>query len=324
MMRRRAFVATAAAVVATAPFAAKAQLQRLRKVAYLAPFPAGDIRSQAFREGLRQYGMIEGRDVTVEYFLARDIAGLPVQADLAVASRPDVIVALTSQAVVAVRDRARTIPIVMAAVNDPVSSGLVNGLARPGGTTTGVSLMATETTPRRLQFFSDLVGGFFRIAVFSNPQIPPTEFAKREALNAAATLGIDAVSVEAVTFDEISAQIPELVAKGASGVFFVSDQNVSNNIKAIADLALKYNLPATYDFRIFPEVGGLMSYGVSLPAHYRRAAYYVGRILAGARPADLPVEQPREFEFVINKRTADMLGIKIPEALSVFATEIIE
>jgi putative tryptophan/tyrosine transport system substrate-binding protein len=323
-LNRRAFTAGALALAAS-PVAVRAQQQRqVPRIAYLSANPAGDFRSQAFREGLREAGYTEGKDIVIEYFLAPTLADLPQWAAKAVSSKPDLIVAITTEGAHAAKAETTTIPIVFAPPADPVAQGLVASLARPGGNLTGTSNMVPEMAAKRLQILSEFVPGIARAAALYNFDNLAAPFSLDEIIRAGKLLSIDvrAVGVRAVA--DLVPAISSAVSDGAQAIYIVGNALFANSAQLVAGEALKHRLPSISDTRIHPDAGGLLSYGANLPERYRRVGYYVDRILKGAKPADLPVELPTVFDLVINRKTADALGLKIPESLLVLATEVIE
>jgi putative tryptophan/tyrosine transport system substrate-binding protein len=324
MTTRRCFLASACAGVLAAPAIAQQQ-PRVPRIAYLSANPAGDFRSTAFREGLREFGYTEGRDIVIEYFLAPGIADLPLWAARAVASRPDVIVTINTTSAVAAKARTTTIPVVFAGISNPIESGLVAGFAQPGGNLTGPSLMRIDVAAKLLQMLSEFVPRLTRVAVlylYSNTGVGP--LINEEILRAGEILNLDVSLVEVRTIADLAPAIASAASQGAQAIYFFLGPILANNPQLVADETLRHRLPSISENRIHADTGGLVAYGANLPATFRRAAYYVDRILKGAKPADLPVEQPTVFDLVINKKTADALGLAIPPHLQVLATEIIE
>ncbi len=317
-MDRRTYLTGAATLVAASHVLAQGRASR---IAYLSSQPPGDFRSRAFREGLAEFGYTEGRDVEIEYFLAPSNAELPKFAAMAVASEPDVIVAITGHVAALVKRLTTTVPIVFTGVGNPVETGLVASFSRPGGNLTGPSLMVSDLTGKRLQMLAELVPGLERVGRLHWRAGTDSE---AEIILAGQRLEIEVYSVKLKSIADLVPALESVVSDGAQAIFYRAGPILANNVEEFAEETLKRRLPAISDNRIFPDNGGLMSYGANVPDTFRRAAYYVDRILRGAKPADLPVEQPRVIDLVINKRTADTLGITIPLKLLIQATELIE
>jgi putative ABC transport system substrate-binding protein len=279
----------------------------------------------AFRQGLRELGYVEGRNLIIEYRSAdgRSERFADLAADL-VGLKVDLIVTRGTPAAVAAKNATRTIPVVMANAGDPVDSGLVTSLARPGGNLTGLSSLTVNLEAKRLGLLRELVPGGARIAVLYNmsspnnlPQWKAIETAARAVSIQPQLLDVRKPEDLAPAFDAASRQRADGLVVGGEGLF-------QANRKLIAELAAKHRLPAIYRSMEYIEAGGLMAYGPSYPDLYRRAATYVDKIFKGAKPADLPVEQPTKFELIINLKTAKALGLTIPQALLLRADEVIQ
>ncbi len=330
MTTRRAFIGTLAGGLLTAPFAAEAQqAAKVPRIGFLvgnlAPNP--HLR-EAFPQGLRDLGYVEGRNVVIEY---RDAEGklerLPALAAELVALKVDVILAPGTLHALAVKQATKTIPIVFIGAADPVRSGLVTSLARPGGNVTGLSNLAPELVGKWLELLTQAVPGVSRLAVLWQPggQDERTERDMLKAAEVAArALGVRLQFVEArgpADFDRAfsdmtRARAGALTALGTA--LFVSER------RRLVDLAAKNRLPAVYGSREFVDAGGLSADGANVADLHRRAATYVDKILKGAKPADLPVEQPTKFDLVINLKTAKALGLTIPQSLLLRADELIQ
>lgn len=331
-MRRREFIALAGGAVATAsllwPRAARAQqAEKSYRVGYLALLPGEDATlGKLFVQRLRELVYSEGRNLKLEY---RSAEGRPERlAELAaelMQANPDVLVAgfgtLTAKAVATAT---KTIPIVFTSVGDPVGAGLVASLAKPGANVTGLSAQASDIAAKRIQILEDLISSDKIIAVLSNPDTPFTASALRVVRSAAEQSHRRLAVFEARTPDQVSAGIAAAVKSGAAALLVLEDPLTLGMARKIAELVAAARLPAMYGIRIFPEAGGLMSYGPDQPQIYRRAAEYVDKVLRGARPADLPVEQPTKFEFVINMKVARELGLVLPSTMLALADEVIE
>jgi len=327
MIDRRCFLMTALARAMTAPLAAEAQSSGRPRVGFLALVPGEDTSlMKALLERLHELGYTDGKTMTFEY---RSADGRPerltqLAMDL-VRAKPDVLIAgfgtLTAQALKA---STRTIPIVFTNLGDPVGAGLVASLARPGGNVTGLTDQARDLQGKRLQLLQDVISGKLSIAVLMNPDTPFTALAVRDVRAAAEAAHIRIDVLEARTADEVSLKMLAAPKTGASGLLVLEDPLTFSARRQIADLAAKLRLPSLYGYKDFAEAGGLMSYGTDRQQIYRRAAEYVDKILKGAKPADLAVEQPSKFELVINLKTAKALGLTIPPSLLARADQVIE
>ena len=280
----------------------------------------------AFEEGLRELGWVDGRNIIIEY---RSAGGLserfPEMATELVRLDVSVIVVSGDPMILAAKQATSTIPIVMAGVGDPVGRGFIASLARPGGNITGVSNLAVELTGKWLELLKEAVPQLTKIATLRNPANPTHAVFWREAQDAARALGVYALGAEAKTIEEIEPAFAAMAKERPGGLVVFPDPlfNVSQRVR-IASLAERHRLPWITLFRASAEAGALMSYGPSSRENYRRAAAYVDRILKGAKPADMPVEQARYFELVINGKTAKALGLTIPPSILLRADELIQ
>ena len=313
-----------------APLAAEAQqAAKVPRIGWLAVNRAPNLHlSEAFRQGLRDLGYVEGRNVVIEY---RDAEGkferFPALAAELVALKVDVIVALSTPAALAARQATKTIPVIFVALGDPVTSGLVTSLARPGGNVTGVSFLSPELVGKRLERLTQAVPGVGRVAVLWQPGDVPESTAKdlrTEAEVAARALGVRLQVVEARGPADFDRAFSAMTKAHVDALSVLPSAMLFSERGRLVDLAAKYRLPAVYPWREGADAGGLMSYGPNLPDLYRRAATYVDKILKGAKPADLPVEQPTKFELVINMKTAKALGLTIPQTLLQRADQVIQ
>ena len=324
MIDRRAFVAAllgalAAPVLRAQPGRAPVQLGFLRIGA------PPKVNIDALEQGLRDRGYVPGRDVVIEYRFADDREGqLDALAKELVERKVAIIVVAGNQATRAARKATRTVPIVMAVVNDPVASGFVTSLARPGGNVTGTTLLSSTLAGKRLELLKQVLPKVSRVGVLLNQDNPAHAVAWKETLAGAKTLRIDVQPFEvqgAAMFDEAFAS---MVKGRMEALVLLEDAMFATERAHIAALAAKTRLPAVYGQRNSVDDGGLMSYGPSIVDVYRNAASFVDRILKGAKPGDLPIEQPTKFELVINMKTAKTLGLTIPQSLLVRADEVIE
>jgi putative tryptophan/tyrosine transport system substrate-binding protein len=325
-VKRRELLRVFAAVLAGAlvgEAAAQAGKPRLA-VLYQGTQPASaDLH--AFVDGLRELGWVDGRNLTLDVRYAEGrMEQFPGLAAEAVARKPDLIVAMTTPGTQAAKAATSTIPIVMAAVSDPVGSKLVSSLAHPGGNVTGLSLLAPELSVKRLDILKQAVPSLARLGVLWNVRNGGMQLRFREVSAAAPPLGVQVLSFEvggSAGFEEAFAAMSR---RRPLALLVMADPVTLGQRRRTVEFAQHQRIPAIYEVREFVDAGGLISYGINLEAHFRRAATYVDRILKGAKPAGLPVEQPTQFELVINLKTAKALGLEIPPALRARADEVIE
>ena len=280
-------------------------------------------------QGLRDHGYIDGRNLVIEWrFAENDARRLPALAAELVLWKPDVLIAGGDQAALELKNATTSIPIVTAAIGDPLSIGLIKSLARPGGNITGVTNVAGDLAPKQLELLLAMVAGatprVTRVAVLINPAAAP-HYERLQSIQAAArTFAIGIVPVEAQNPAQIDAAFAAMQQQGAGAVLVLVHPFFQQRSQQIAELATRYRLPSMTGASIYPEAGCLMSYGTNFYEHFRRVAYYIDRIFKGAKPADLPFEQPTRFELVINARSAKALGLAIPQALLISAGKVIE
>ena len=285
-----------------------------------APFVA------AFRQGLNESGYVDGQNAAIEYRFGegRDDRLPALVADL-VGRNVDVIVAAGGAPLaLAAKSATSTLPIVFTGVGDPVALGLVASLARPGGNVTGFSLLSVELTPKRLELVSELVPWAGVIALLVNPNNPQTEGVVRDVQEAARAKRVELPVLKAGVDSEIDAAFASLVQQQVGALVVQADAFFTSRREKLVALAARDGVPAIYALREFTAAGGLISYGSSLTATYRQAGIYAGRILGGAKPADLPVQQPTTFELVVNLKTAKELGLTVPPSILARADEVIE
>jgi len=330
-MRRREFIALLSSGVAGWPLAALAQqpTSTIRRVGFLLPGVARTtaVRGllEAFREGLKEYGWVEGQNISVEYrFAGGKEDALPGIAAALVQSRLDVIVAEGTPAIQAAKNVTQTVPIVMAVSNDPVGSGLVASLNRPGGNITGLSVLSQELGGKRLQLLTEIIRGLARVAVLSNPSNPSNTLSLEQTKAAAQSLGVEIHVVEVQGPDMFESAFAAVAAAHAGALIVLGDGMLYSQQPRIVTFAAASHLPALFGEKEGAEAGGLIAYGPSIPASFRRAAAYVDKILQGAKPADLPIEQPTIFELVVNLGTAKAIGVTIPTSILLRADEVIE
>ena len=324
--KRRDFI-TLLGGAAAWPLAARAQQPAMPVIGFLHPSSTDTSRLRAFRQGLKDAGFIEGENVAIEYRSADDQTDrLPALAAELVQRRVAVIAAIGGiPSALAAKAATTTIPIVCLVGIDPVRLGLVASLARPGGNLTGINILSTELASKRLELLRALVPGATRIAVLVDPtNAAGTDSTLRDVGAAARALGLQIQVLNASTSLELEAAFATLVSERSDALLVGSTPFLFDRRVQLAQLAARHAVPAIYQDRHHAEVGGLMSYGASLVDAYRHVGVYTGRILKGAKPADLPVVQSTRFELVINVPTARMLGLNVPQALLATADEVIE
>jgi putative ABC transport system substrate-binding protein len=324
-MKRREFI-TLLGGAATWPLTARAQQAtksyRIGMLETISP-ALNAAHLDAFREGLRQLGYVEGKNYVIEYRSADGRADrFPSLAAELVRLGVDVIVARGTPAAVAAKNATETIPVIMASVGEPLL--IVDSLARPGRNVTGLSAFVNEMTSKRLELIKELAPATSRIALFANMSNPVAPPQWEETKAAARSLGIQAELLDVRSQDDVSRGFELAVARHVNALLVAFDGLFQANAGMITELAARNRLPAIYVGREFIEAGGLMTYGVSFPHLYFRAATYVDRIFKGAKPADLPVEQPTKFELIINLKAAKAIGLTIPESFLARADEVIE
>jgi len=324
-MRRRGFITLLGGVMAWWPLAAGAQ--QTAKLPRLGFLTAGRDSPglPALLEGLRQLDWIEGKTIVLEYRYADNRNDrLPELAAELVRLNVDVIVAAGTLAPLAAKRATATIPIVMTSAGDPLGTRLVSSLAKPGGNVTGLSLMSPDISGKRLELIKHIVPDVLRVAIMWNATNPYPALVFRQTEAAARQLKLEVQSLEVRTPDDVNSALEAALREKANALITVEDPLTVNYRKQIADFAAKNRLPTISGLREYVDVGGLLSYGPALADLYRRAAGYVDKILKGAKPAELPVEQPTKFELVVNLKTARTLGLTIPPDMLAIADAVIE
>jgi len=313
-----------------APLAAEPQQAgQAARIGYLAANLTVSLHmTEAFRQGLRDLGYVDGRSVVIEY---RDAEGkydrLPARAAELVALKVDVIVAADTPAALAAKQATRTLPIVFIGAGDPVTIGLVTSLARPGGNVTGLSLLAPELVGKRLELLKQAVPGVGRVAALWQPGFVGERTEKdmlKEVEVAARALGVRLQFVEARGPADFDRAFSDMTRARADALTVLGSAMFANERRRVVDLAAKNRLPGVYGFREYVDAGGLMAYGPNVADLFQRAATYADKILKGAKPGDLPVEQPTKFELVLNLKTAKALGLTMPQSVLVRADQVIE
>jgi putative ABC transport system substrate-binding protein len=309
------------------PLAAEAQpVGKVPRIGVLGPRPAAAFvfQIETFRQGLLELGYLEGQHLVIEYRYAEENLELPALAAELVHLPVDVLVTWTTPAIQAAQQATTTIPIVMAASGDPIRTGFVASLARPGGNITGLTILSAELSAKRLELLTQLVPGLARVAVLWTPANPAIVLEWQATQEAARRLGVQVQSLEIRGPDDFARAFAAATQEHAQALYQTTDALFARHRAQILDFAARSRLPTSFHSRPFAEAGGLMSYGPNHAALWRRAATYVDKILKGAKPADLPVEQPTTFELVINLKTAQTLGLTIPPSLLFQADKVIK
>ena len=324
--RRKLVIALAAALAGAGAASAQAPAKDPR-LGFLSAHTSSDTAPwhQAFRLGLRDHGWVEGKTVNIEYRYAEGKSDrTPQLATDLVRLKVDVIVASVTPDALAAHKATGVIPIVIVAAGDLVEMGLVESLARPGRNITGLTPMTSELGGKRLELLKEILPKLSRVAVLWNPQNAGSPSHFREVQLAARRLGIQLHSLEVRSPNEFDQALEDAIRARAGALVTLADPVTGANLKRIAGLAAKSRLPSIYHDSAFADAGGLVTYGAHRPDLYRRAATYVDKILKGAKPGDLPIEQPTKFELVVNLKTAKALGITIPQSVRFRADRVIE
>ena len=326
-MKRREFITVLGGAAAAWPLAARAQQPAVPLIGFIPSGSAGPLRQQvaAFREGLKEAGYVDGQNVTVEYgFAEGQLDRFPALVSDLVRRQASVLAVTSIAGARAAKQATTTIPVVFSVGEDPVAAGLVESLNRPGGNLTGVHQFTTWLEAKRLGLLHEMVPKATTIAVLVNPNFSSAESQLRDVQEAAPRLGVQLVVVRANVESDFDAAFATLVQPRAGALLVCASPFFNARRQQLVVLAARHAVPAIYEWRDFAEAGGLMSYGTILADAYRQVGVYAGRVLKGAKPADLPVVQATRFEFVINLSTAKALGIEVPPALSARANEVIE
>lgn len=328
-MRRREFIAGLGGAAA-APLAARGQQSdRVRRVGLLVSGAERDPEMQArvsvIRQGLEQLGWVEGRNIRFDVrFAAGKPETHPSLAKQLVALQPDAVVAFATPIAAALRQESSTIPIVFCNVSDPIGSGLVESLARPGGNVTGLMLYEEGITGKWLGMIKEIAPHVVRIALMANPSSMPFDYYVKSARAKASSLGVEIVAIPTGNSTDIERGIASMAGASNGSVIVLPDSTSILHRDLVIVATARYRVPAVYAFRFFVSAGGLMSYGTDIVDQYRRSASYVDRILRGTRPADIPVEAPTKYETTVNLKTAKALGLTVPAGLLVAADEVFE
>jgi putative ABC transport system substrate-binding protein len=326
-VKRRAVLAAIASVLLAPPRPGGAQpFRKVRRVGWLQPSPPSSAGHANFRQAMRELGYVDGENVAFEdRFAAGDFGRLPGLATELVWAKVEVIVAVAPGAIRAAQGATRTIPIVMAFSGvDPVKAGFVASLGRPGGNVTGITMLAPELSAKRLEVLKQALPDVKQVGVLGYRTNPGTAEQLKAVEGAAGSSGLIVHAVYAQRSDRYDELFAPLGRKGIEALLVLSDTVLANDRTQIVQSAMRYRLPAVFDFKESAEAGGLLSYGVNNLDLYRQAARFVDRLLQGAKPADLPVEQPTKFELVINLKTARTLGLTVPQSLLLRADEVLQ
>jgi putative ABC transport system substrate-binding protein len=327
-MRRREFITLFGGAAVAWPLVARSQ--QPTKVWHIGmldtvPRALNTANFDAFRKGLDRLGYVEGQNLRIDYRSADgEIKRFAVFAAELVNAKVDLIVTRGTPAVMTAKAATATIPVVMAASGEPLTSGVIAGLARPGGNVTGLSALTNELIPKRIELLTEMVPGVAQIAFLQNMANPVAQSQWQELRTAAESVRLKAVLIDVRKSEDLSGAYGSARAQRINALLIGNDTITQANRRQIVDLAAQHRLPASYASREFVDAGGLMAYAVSYADLYRRAASFVDKIFRGARPADLPVEQPTKFELVINLKTAKTLGLTVPPGLLATADEVIE
>ncbi len=327
-MERRTFISVIAGGLLAGPFVAEAQQAKtIPRIGFLSSSTVERERTRlaALQQGLRELGYLEGKTLFIEQrYAGGQFEKLPELAAELAGLKVDVLVVAGAPAAHAAKKATRVIPIVMTNAADPVGTGLVASLARPGGNVTGVSDFNAGVVAKRLELLKEVVPSASRVAVLLNPANPTNPLQLKLTQVAATTLGVTLLSFEAKGADEIDRAFAAIKTERLGALIVIGDPLLGSYAKRIVEHSTKSQLPAIYWTREFPDAGGLMSYGTNQDDLSRRAATFVDKILKGTKPADLPIEQPTKFELVINLKTAKALGLTIPQSLLLRADEVIQ
>jgi ABC-type uncharacterized transport system substrate-binding protein len=326
-MKKNILGVALSAVLLALSFSAEAQqAKKLHRIGFLLGGSSSVYSAwiDVFRQGLKEFGYIEGKNIAIEYRYAEGKADrLPVLAADLVGLKVDVIVASSTPNVLAVRKASATIPIVFVSISDPVASGLVASLARPGGNITGLTILAPELSGKRLELLKEAVPNVIRVATLWNSANPAQELQWKDMQAAAQELRLQLQSLEVRSSNDFDSAFEAALRERAQALITTPEPLINTYLKRIVEFADKNRLPAMYASPQFVDAGGLMSYAPDYTHQYRRAATYVDKILKGANPADLPVEQPKKFEFLINLKAAKQIGLTIPPTVLARADRVI-
>lgn len=323
------WVALAALLLASTLSGAAAEAQqpaKILKIGWLASAPGRSDSHERYKKALHALGYLEGKNIAVEFRFPAEgkFDQLPALAEELVRLKVDVMVAIGAPAALVAKNSTRTIPIVFTSGGDPVVIGLIDSLGRPGGNLTGFSQMTSEMAGKRLELLKETVQKLTRVAVLRDSQAQSATQEWKESLHPARELGLQLHSMEVSSADQFESAFKEAIKTRSAALSVTSASINLSNLKRIADLAIKYRLPAISRWGEFVAAGGLMSYGPDETESYKRVAYLIDRVLKGAKPAELPVERPMAFEFILNLKTAKALGLTIPPLVLTRATKVVK
>ncbi len=325
-MERRTFMALVSGGLLASPLAANAQPGKIPRLCFLTfdPGTPQSSRFDVFFQGLRDLGYVDGQTITIDYLSAGSGQGFPALATECLRLKADIVVVTTTPAAQAAKNATRTIPIVMHSLGDPVATGLVASLARPGGNVTGTTLMAAGLAAKRLGLLKEIVPRISRVLVLAYLVDPIAAPQVKELESAAHSLGVKLLVRDIGTADDLPAAFDAGARERADGILTTAESIFVAQRTRVVQLAAQHRLPGMYPYKLMVDAGGLMAYDSYTSDLQRRAATYVHKILKGAKPADLPIEQPAKFELVINLKTAKALGLTIPQSLLTRADEVIQ
>jgi putative ABC transport system substrate-binding protein len=326
-MRRRAFIAGLGGAAAWPVVARGQQVRKVHQIGVLLPGTPTTFarRTNAFLEGMRALGYVEGQTINIEWRWGQDkVEGLPELAAQLVDRKPDILVTAGTSPAKALKDATGTIPIVMAIIGDPVAVGLADSLAVPGGNATGLSIIAPELSGKRLELLKEIVPYVSSVGVLLNTTNPQSHLELKETETAAYALGLKVQPIEFSPERTLEQCFTNTSNISPQSLIVLTDPILFSQRRKIVELATRSRLPGMYNFREFVAVGGLISYGPSDTDMYRRAASYVDKILKGAKPTELPIEQPTKFDLAINLKAAKVFGLDVPPSLLALADEVIE
>jgi putative ABC transport system substrate-binding protein len=324
-MRRRKFISILGGAMALAPFAARAQQAgKVHRIGFLRVGPPPPSFIGPLRKGLSELGYVEGRNIAFDFVLAQTVAELPKLAAELVRRKVDVLVASGTPAVIPARNATSAIPVVFIAALDPVAAGVVASLARPGGNVTGLTAVFSDLTGKRLEFLKEMLPALTRVALLTRPANPGhTQYVQQTQI-AARLLRVELEVLAVSSPDDFEPAFRRAADAGVTALIQIDDAMLTSHRQRLVELANRHRIPGAYGFREFVEIGGFMALGPSYSELYRRAADYLDKILKGAKPAELPVQQPTRFELILNLNTAKALGLTIAPALLARADEVIE
>ena len=331
MITRRKLLVALGLVSLTVPFGTFAQQpSKVRRIGFLATRSRStasdpDIFYDAFVQGMRELGYIEGKNLAIEWrFAEGKFERLPDLADVLVQTKPEVIVTHTTPATEALQRATKSIPVVTAAIADPVASGFATSLARPGGNITGLSTIGPDVSTKQLELLKTILPKLSRVAVLANPGTSAHPAILKSLQTSGRRIGINVLPIDARTSEEIDRGFATVARERAGAVLILIDGFFLGQRRQLAELAAKHRMPSMSPFREHVEAGVLMSYGQNLADQYRRAATFVDKILKGAKPGEIPFEQPTKIHLAINRKTAKALGLVVPQELLLRADEVIE